>query len=324
MSLRKIKFLGVPFSFGQPHAGVALAPDACRDQDLLQDLKNIAPTVDLGNLDFSKENHLISDSGDIKNELASSLGCHRISQAIADENLSESFLLNVGGDHGLGLGSVHGMLEHSPESVVVWADAHGDINPPDSSPSGNFHGMPLAFLIEGLKHHSRFSWLRNKLSPRKLIYFGPRDLDEKEKEIINDLSIQYISSEEINRRGTTALLEEALHIADPNGECPIHLSFDVDVCDADDVIATGTRVNAGPDLIEVLKLGPQLAETGRLRSMDIVELNPELGNLREVERSFELAKEFALQTIQHVIHNESEAESRLRVQTLYADHLSIL
>jgi arginase len=324
MSFRKIKFLGVPFSFGQPHAGVALAPDACRDQALLQDLQNIAPTIDLGNIDFSREKNLLSDTGDIKNELASSIGCHRISQAIADENLDDSFLLNVGGDHGLGLGSVHGILEHSPDSVVVWADAHGDINPPTSSPSGNFHGMPLAFLIEGLKHHSRFSWLKNKLSPKKLIYFGPRDLDSKEKEIIDDLSIQYISSEDINRHGTTALLEEALQIADPLKNCPIHLSFDVDVCDADDVVATGTRVNAGPDLSEVLKLGEELAETGRLRSMDIVELNPELGNFQEVERSFDLAKEFALRTIQHVIHNESEAESTLRAQNLIQDHLSIL
>lgn len=324
MSLRKIKFLGVPFSFGQPHAGVALAPDACRDQDLLQDLQNIAPTVDLGNIDFSQEKTLVSPTGDIKNELASSLGCRRISEAIAEENLDESFLLNVGGDHGLGLGSVHGILEHSPESVVVWADAHGDINPPTSSPSGNFHGMPLAFLIEGLKHHSRFSWLKNKLSPKKLIYFGPRDLDEKEKEIIEDLSIQYISSEEINRIGTNALLGEALRTADPLGECPIHLSFDVDVCDADDVVATGTRVERGPDLREVLKLGPELAETGRLRSMDIVELNPELGSSREVERSFDLAKEFALRTIHHVIHNETESIAQKRVQILHADHLSIL
>ncbi len=324
MSLRKIKFLGVPFSFGQPHAGVALSPDACRDQDLLQDLQNIAPTIDLGNIDFSREQNFVSHSGDIKNEMASSLGCQKISQAIADENLHESFLLNVGGDHGMGLGSVHGILEHSPESVVVWADAHGDINPPTSSPSGNFHGMPLAFLIEGLKHHTRFSWLKNKLSPKKLIYFGPRDLDEKEQEIISDLSIQYISSEDINRQGTSALLEEALKAADPQGNCPIHLSFDVDVCDADDVVATGTRVNAGPDLKEVFKLGPELAETGRLRSMDIVELNPELGDIREVERSFELAKEFALRTIQHVIHNESESQSHQRIQALYADHLSVL
>lgn len=324
MSLRKIKFLGVPFSFGQPHTGVALAPDACRDQDLLQDLQNIAPTFDLGNIDFSREKNLLSDTGDIKNEIASSLGCHRISQAIAEENLDESFLLNVGGDHGLGLGSVHGILEHDPESIVVWADAHGDINPPVSSPSGNFHGMPLAFLVEGLKFHSRFSWLKNKLSPKKLIYFGPRDLDEKEKEIISDLSIQYISSEDINRHGTTALLEEALNIADPVGNCPIHLSFDVDVCDADDVVATGTRVNAGPDLEEVFKLGPELAQTGRLRSMDIVELNPELGNLREVEKSFELAKDFTLRTIQHVIENGADSASYSQIQIPVSDHLSVL
>lgn len=288
--MRDIKYLGIPFSGGQPHRGVELSPQVFRDPDFLSRLP--AAVRDLGDLDFS----LCGDREDglIKNERLSGLGNALISSAIESENLKNSFLLNVGGDHGMALGTIHGLLAHYPDLVVVWADAHGDLNTPEASPSGNFHGMPLSFLIQGSQGRKDFSWLRRRLRPNRLIYMGPRDLDPTEKEMIRTLGIQWYSSSDINAFGAGNLLRHALKIADPTGRAPLHLSFDVDVFDANDVEATGTRVAEGPEKNEILKLGKLLGETGRLRSMDLVEVNPELGHEKKISETLELAMRFTL------------------------------
>ncbi len=284
-SFRAIKLLGIPFSAGQPLSGVEHAPELFRTE-----LRSKKEIIDLGDLDFSLCGE--HSSGIIKNERICGLGNALISEVIATENLKESFLLNVGGDHGMALGTIHGLLHHYPDLVVVWVDAHGDINTPHSSASGNFHGMPLSFLIKGCQGREDFAWLRKRLPPGKLIYMGPRDLDHEEKAIIEDSGIQYYSSADINKYGVEILLKHALKIADPSGKSSIHLSFDVDVFDEADVAATGTRVKDGPRKNEILKLASLLGETGRLVSMDLVEINPELGTDIKVQETVELALQF--------------------------------
>ncbi len=291
--MKGIKLLGVPFKAGQPHSGVAQAPEAMRENHLIPLLRAFSPRVDdLGDLDFS----LCGDhsDGQIKNERASALGNALISESIQSENLKDFFLLNIGGDHGLALGTIHGLLHHYPDLIVVWADAHGDINTPDASQSGNFHGMPLSFLLKGNQGREEFAWLRKILRPERLIFMGPRDLDPAEKEIIRDLGIQWYSSDDINSFGAEALLQMALRIADPHGKAPIHLSFDVDVFDSEDVVATGTRVPQGPDKNEMMKLGQLLGETGRLQSMDLVEVNPDFSHEKKTCETLELALRFTL------------------------------
>lgn len=294
--MKNIKFLGIPFSAGQPHSGVELAPDAFRKRDFIERLPS--RVIDLGDLDF----HLCGEksSGVIKNEKISGMGNALISRAIETEDLSHSFLLNVGGDHGLALGTIHGLLHHYPDLIVVWADAHGDINTPQSSQSGNFHGMPLSFLINGPQGSKDFLWMKKLLRPERLIYMGPRDLDPAEKIIIEELGIQWYSSDDMNNFGTERLLKHALQIADPTGKGPIHLSFDVDVFDARDVESTGTKVIDGPKKCEVMKLGKLLGESGRLRSMDLVEVNPEIGHEMQLSETLELATRFTLSVTEAV------------------------
>ncbi len=291
--MKGIKILGIPFKAGQPHAGVAEAPEALRAKSLIPLLRQLSPGVeDLGDLDFSLCGE--HEEGQIKNERASALGNALISESIQSENLGQSFLLNIGGDHGMALGTIHGLLHHHPDLIVVWADAHGDINTPGSSQSGNFHGMPLSFLLKGNQGREEFSWLRKQLRPERLIFMGPRDLDPAEKEIIRELGIQWYSSDDINSFGTEALLSRALKIADPDGTAPIHLSFDIDVFDPQDVIATGTRVPQGPEKNEMMKLGRLLGETGRLRSMDLVEVNPDFSHETNACETIDLAMQFTL------------------------------
>lgn len=301
--MQRVKVLGIPFHFGQEHKDVKDAPAYFRTLGLLEQLDKIANVRDLGNLDFSLcKNAPVFSS--IKNELKASIANELISKCIESEDLRNNFLLNLGGDHGMALGTIHGLLSHKPDMVVIWADAHGDINTPETTLSGNFHGMPLSFLLSLPKKRRAFNWLKYTLSPRKLIYFGPRDLDESEKEIIEELSIQYYSSEEINRIGTKKLLDQALEIADPQGRCPLHLSFDVDVFDTKDIHSTGTKVDHGPRLVEIFKLGKLLGETGRLQSMDVVELNPGIGTQEQVLNTFFLTMEFIEATLKKSIRQK--------------------
>lgn len=321
--MNQIKVLGCPYSFGQKHQGVAHSPRYLRDFGLLSELKMLSQVEDLGDIDFSLCQGRIKDHI-IKEAHVNSLANELISCAIENENLSRSFLLNLGGDHGMALGSVHGVLSHYPDAVVVWADAHGDINTPASSPSGNFHGMPLAFILGLVSNEKIFPWIKRFLSPQKLILIGPRDLDPSEKDIIKELSIQYYSSEVLNAEGSPYLLKKALKLADPTGTCPIHLSFDVDVFDQQDLFSTGTRVFCGPRIPEIFNIGKALAQTGRLRSMDLVELNQNLGNQFEIRQSFFLAMKFITFTLKHIPDFEKlEMEEALFRAPLHNENLIV-
>lgn len=304
--MNTVKFLGIPFNAGQPHLGVEKAPKSLREAGLL---RNLGRVEDLGDLDFSLCGE--RTMGPVKNERLCGLGNALISEAIASEDLSESFLLNAGGDHGLSLGSIHGLLHHYPDLVVIWADAHGDINPPEASSSGNFHGMPLSFLLKGDQGRRSFSWLRRRLKPGQLIYMGPRDLDTAEKQIIEDLGIQWYSSQDLNAYGSRALLKRALRIADPRGMKPIHLSFDVDVFDSLDVVATGTRVSEGPRRDEIFSLGQEIALTGRLRSMDLVEINPDLSHEMHPCETLGLAMRFTESVITTALSEYQKTPSQI-------------
>lgn len=169
--------------------------------------------------------------------------------------------------------------------------------------------MPLSFLIKGSQGREDFAWLRKRLPPGRLIYMGPRDLDHEEKTIIEDSGIQYYSSEDINKYGVEVLLSHALKIADPTGDNKIHLSFDVDVFDEADVAATGTRVKDGPRKSEILKLASLLGETGRLVSMDLVEINPELGTDLKIRETVELALQFT-HSVLAALTEEMQKKSR--------------
>lgn len=311
--MKEIKLLGCPFSFGQPHKGVEKTPGILRLMGIFETLSTVAPVDDLGDLDFSlcqKQWPLETIKHAGKNSLANEL----ISNCIESEDLSDSFLLNLGGDHGMGLGSVHGMLTKNPDTIVVWADAHGDVNTPASSVTKNFHGMPLAFLLKIAQDSEVFPWIKKTLLPQKLIMVGPRDLDPKEKEIIEDLEIAYFSSFEMNKFGARHLMKKALQQIDPQGTAPIHLSFDVDLFDAQDIVATGTRVMEGPYMAEIFNLGKTLGETGRLRSMDLVELNPGLGFEADVQKTFQLAIKFCQYTIKHAFEAQLSDDYSIGIQ----------
>ena len=271
--------------------------------------------IDLGDVELS-DPYQPNGNSMIKNLKAVAQANFEISQTIENLDLTNHFLLNIGGDHGLGLGTVHGILSHNPETVVIWADAHCDVNTPETSPSGNFHGMPLSFLL-GIAEHQDFNWIKNRLAPKKLIYFGPRDIDPGEQKIIDSLGIQYFSSKDINHWGAKDVIEMALYNADPFNECPIHLSFDLDIFDPAQIHSTGIQVPEGPRLEEVFLMCGLVAETGRLRSMDVVELNPSIGTQKELKASIELTLDLIELTLGHLTPQIVTNQIKFKPETFY-------
>lgn len=232
----------------------------------------------------------------MKRPLAVSAVTKRISEQVYEHAQQGRFVLTLGGDHSIAIGTVAGTAKATRERLgremaVIWVDAHADINTPEASPSGNIHGMPVAFLT-GLAEEKRediFGWLKaeQKLSLKKLVYIGLRDVDITEKRILREYGIKAFSMHDIDRYsghaceeipwsmlifdrdGIGRVMELALgHIGN---DTPIHLSFDVDALDPQWAPSTGTPVRGGLTLREGDYIAECVHETGSLVAMDLVD-----------------------------------------------------
>merc|ERR1719318_510584 len=145
--------------------------------------------------------------------------------------------LTLGGDHSISLGTVAGHLASDPDCVVIWVDAHTDINTINTSNSGNMHGMPVSFNIKQLQEpfpHPELKWLKPQLLPSRLVYIGLRDVEEEEKNILQNLNIAAFYMSDVDALGIAKVVEEALARVDPLEKRNIHLSFDIDALDPED------------------------------------------------------------------------------------------
>jgi arginase len=185
----------------------------------------------------------------------------------------------VGGDHAIGLATIAATLRRHPSAGVVWVDAHGDMNTPANTPSGNFHGMPLGLLLGEFSREAEkpFGWVDVRLDPRRLVVIGARDFDPGEIELVARLGIRVFTMEEVRELGMAAVLDQAQEHFDRSGTGPLHLSLDIDALDPMHAPATGTPVASGLTLHESLQICRYLSRTRRLAAMDLVEVNPDLG-----------------------------------------------
>ncbi|KAI9680891.1 MAG: Arginase, catabolizes arginine to ornithine and urea [Caeruleum heppii] len=280
--------VAVGFSGGQCKPGVDAAPSALISSGLLTQLTN-----DLGyhlhhdNIVHSYAELMPESDPDyrgMKRPLAVSAVTKRISDQVYEHASKGRCVLTLGGDHSLAIGSIAGSARairerlHGRELAVIWVDAHADLNTPETSDSGNIHGMPVAFLT-GLAKEDRediFGWLREDqlISPKKLVYIGLRDVDKGEKKLLRDHGIKAFSMHDIDKHGIGRVMEMALgHIGT---DTPIHLSFDVDALDPQWAPSTGTPVRGGLTLREGDYIAECVHETGSLIAMDLVEVNPSI------------------------------------------------
>ena len=224
--------------------------------------------------------------GIIRNPRATGAFCKQLNEAVSNNN---DFPLVLGGDHSIAIGSISAMLEKHPNLLVIWVDAHADINTPSSTSSGNLHGCPVSFLMgmEGTSNMIGFEWnaeRKNFLKAQNLVYIGLRDLDEPEKKIIESLKIKAYSMRNVEEMGISRIMKEIL---ESSTDQPIHLSFDVDGLDPIHTASTGTPVEGGLTLREGRYICETIWDSQRLVSMDVVEVNPELGDSKDVSNTLE-------------------------------------
>jgi arginase len=186
----------------------------------------------------------------------------------------------IGGDHSLAAGSVAASAAHARDKGaslgLIWVDAHGDMNTPSSTTSGNVHGMPLAALLgaEPLELAS-LGGFSPKVDPEHTVLLGVRNLDEREKLRVRESRVHVFTMKDIDRAGIAAVAEQAILLAG-RGTAGIHVSFDLDVCDPSVAPGVGTPVKGGLDYREAHMVMEVIADSGLLRALDIVEINPTL------------------------------------------------
>lgn len=237
----------------------------------------------LANTDYETHKTNDRDEFGVKNTKIVSEACENIHHAVRDALSNDNFAITIGGDHSIGMATVSAALKHNPDTCIIWVDAHADINTPKTTDSGNLHGCPLSFImgIDRESYPPEFSWVPQVLDPKKLVYIGLRDVDDGEKKILKEYGIPAFSMYHVDKYGIGKVVEMALDKVNPNREFPVHLSYDVDAIDPSFVPATGTRVEGGLSLREGLFIAEELAESGLLSSLDIVETNPMLAETEE-------------------------------------------
>lgn len=261
VSYGRIGVVGSTIGLGQKKAGVDFASVCLRSRHMIKRFSRHCEHV----VDFDEV--VGADAKVVYGELSKK--CERSAQLC-------DFTAIVGGDHSHSIGTVHGIKRAIPKLKVLWIDAHGDINTPETSPTGNLHGMPLAALLGLFDLNKKLAapWFHPVLRPNDIALVGVRDLDEGEKRIIKDNGIHCVSSEELDHIGVSEGIRRAIRHIDPVGENPLHLSVDVDCLGAEYISATGLPVENGLSPAQLSEIVSTTALTGRLKSMEVVEFNP--------------------------------------------------
>jgi arginase len=290
---KEIGLTCVAFSGGQPRPGVDLGPQYVLDAGLIQQLNDMNFQVHLtGDKIQDYQDALpVSDPpvGIIKRPRTVGQVNRILSEQVYQHSNAGRLALQIGGDHSMGIGSITGLARSVRERFnqdlkVIWIDAHADINTPTTTETGNLHGMPLSFLL-GLVNEKidGLEWIDPCLKPENLVYIGLRDVDVGEKQILKKYNIKAFSMHEIDRYGIGKVVDMTVDYLSKgdNGQSPIHLSFDIDALDPSVAASTGTPVRGGLTFREGHYICEALHSTGRLVGLDLVELNPSIGEHHE-------------------------------------------
>ncbi|KAI3632661.1 hypothetical protein MIR68_009303 [Amoeboaphelidium protococcarum] len=300
---QQIEIIAAPFNGGQPKSGVELGPQQMLDAGLVKQLADLGWTAGLNSLSTPTPPSPTKTSADppfqLPNAPASikfprTVGnvCLELKNLVAEAQRSGKIALTLGGDHSLGLGTVAGTSAVHDDFALIWVDAHGDINSPYMSQSGNLHGMPVAFLmkLKGCADVPGFEWTADirSLPPNRIAYIGLRDVDAAEKKLIKELGIKAYSMHEVDKYGISGVVQRALQDINPNMNLPVHLSFDVDALDPSVAPSTGTPVRGGLTFREGHYICEAIWETGLLCALDIMEVNPVLGDDTQRQQTIQI------------------------------------
>lgn len=283
---RTIDVIGVPLDHGAGRRGVGMGPAAIRIAGLHAALARLGHTAtDKGDLEIPAPETM--DSGNPKAKFLPLIAevCTKLSESVERTLAAGKTPLVLGGDHSIAVGTISGLaasLEKRRSGSadtglgVIWFDAHGDINTPETSPSGNVHGMPLACLLgNGPAAMTQIGFAGRKVNPKRVAQIGLRDIDATERRLLRESGIHAYTMSDIDRRGIAKIMAEAIEFVTDGTEL-VHCSFDIDSVDPKIAPGTGTTKAGGLTFREAHLALEMLAETGRLSSMELVEVNPTL------------------------------------------------
>ena len=276
---KPIRIIGVALDLGASRRGTDAGPSAVRVAGLNAKLQQLGYTVeserDIGVP--SIETHTSSSrNANFKSEIL------EVCTALAHETLAALQAgctpLVIGGDHSIAMGTISGVAAHyraqQQDIGLIWFDAHGDMNVPETSPSGNIHGMPLAHLLGRGDHDlANILDLCPTVDPTKVVLVGIRSIDDRERRIIRESGITTFTMRDIDELGMTEVCRRTLDVV-TRDTAGFHVSFDVDGCDPEVMPGSGTLVPGGVSYREAHQLLENCADTGRMLSMEVVELNP--------------------------------------------------
>ncbi len=274
---REVALIGVPLDLGAGRRGVDMGPSAIRYAGLAE---HLAEKLGISTSDFGNVEAPVAESTEVGDASARYLHpilelCDRVAMLVADARRKGRTPLVLGGDHSVALGSLVGMASVHGPGGVVWIDAHGDLNTPETSPSGNVHGMVLAAALGlGGDAFAYDEWKLPAIEPGRLALVGVRSLDKGERELLKKLEAKVFTMTEIDRVGIEPCMREAL--AHAGGGAFLHVSLDMDVVDPEHAPGVGTPVRGGLSYREAHLAMEIVAEVATVDSFDVVEVNPVL------------------------------------------------
>lgn len=276
---RPIHIINVPLDLGASRRGTDAGPSAFRVAGLAQSIRSLGFTIE-SETDIvvpAMESRQAADAqARFKDEILEV--CTEVAEQTRGTLSANNWPLVIGGDHSIAMGTVSGVSAHLKESDgslgLIWFDAHGDMNLPGTSPSGNVHGMPLAHLL-GYGDPALASILGNHpaVEAKNVALIGIRDIDEVEREFIHSSGVTAFTMRDIDQLGMVEVAKKALEVVNA-GTAGFHVSFDLDGCDPEVIPGTGTLVPGGVSFREAHLLLEECAMNGRMTSMEVVELNP--------------------------------------------------
>jgi len=278
---RFIEVIGVPVDLGAGRRGVDMGPSAIRIAGLEKRLEHLGHRVhDDGDLDVKIPETQKMGEGKLRYKASILAYCEELRQRVTNCMAKGRLPLVLGGDHSLSIGSIAGASDFfagQGESIgMIWFDAHGDANTPETTPSGNIHGMALAVSLGfGDPDLVNLGGRNPKVVARNVVLIGIRDVDPGEADTLKSSGVTVYTMRDIDERGMRDVVDEAIGIAS-DGTTGIHLSFDMDVMDPEDAPGTGTPVSGGITYREAHLAMEMLSDRAQIASIDLVEVNPVL------------------------------------------------
>lgn len=275
----KIRIIGVPMDLGASRRGVDMGPSALRVAGLQFRLKQLGRQVeDFGNVPVKQpeEQHYGEKNAKYLDEIAET--CKGLAEIVRKALDDDLLPLVLGGDHSIAAGTAAGVAAHyqklSKRVGMIWLDAHGDMNTPESSPSGNIHGMPLASIMGyGPPELTQLAGIKPMIEPRNVVLVGIRELDAKERRLVKESGVHIFTMRDVDERGMREVMAEALRFAGDD-TAGIAVSLDMDFVDPSDAPGVGTPVRGGATYREAHLALEMIADSRAMVSFELVEINP--------------------------------------------------